>query len=271
MHDGSVAISTSWSITPSSCVFTYAIDKSALAAIDAALTWDANTGTLTIDDTSNSVAAAVAVSAYDVVVTPSTPGGVAMDGTGTNYDRMLTLSITILNPCESPTIAATATDPDMFTHTQGTATATVDYTSQWSGIPTACWAAMTWTTNLASYPDIATSVTFDGATRVLTVDTTTNPSPNDPDTYTLQITPTSEGGTALAGITAVVRIIASCEDAYISITPTSLTDNKDSYTLSWGSKTIPTTWTVVPSSCRVTYAASIPTVIATPVTFDTFT
>jgi hypothetical protein len=88
--------------------------------------------------------------------------------------------------------------------------------------------------------------------------------------YALTITPATADGNALATLNVVLKITASCEGDYIAITPPTFADNIE-YTLSFADKIIPTAWTIVPSSCRVTYAASIPAVIQTPVTFDAVT
>lgn len=129
---------------------------------------------------------------------------------------------------------------------------------------------MTWETNLDTFTDIAGSVAFDGATRILSIDTSTTANPDDPGEYAITITPVTPEGTSLPTMNVVLRINAACEGDYITIAPTAITDNAE-YTLSFASKKIPTEWTINPPSCRVTYAATIATAITTPVTFDTFT
>lgn len=97
-----------------------------------------------------------------------------------------------------------------------------------------------------------------------------SPEPTNPGEYALTLTPVTVLGTDLASVNVVLRITPSCEGDYISITPPTFAADEE-YTLSFATKTILTTWTIVPDNCRVTYAAVIPSVIQTPVTFDTIT
>jgi hypothetical protein len=159
LGDGALVMPTTWTINPT-CTLTYAFEGSLFAVISTSLS-DAD-GTLTLDDSTNAVTSYVSATPYDVIVTPSTPAGVAMDGI-VDYDRQITILITISDPCEDPLINTAADDPDMIVHAQGGATLDTVLTSHWSGVMARCWAGFSWTTNIGDFSDMS-STTWDGAT-----------------------------------------------------------------------------------------------------------